>query len=102
MLTRLSQGEASVNELAAPFRLSLPAVSRHLKVLERCGLIARGRRAQWRPCRLEAKALQEAETWIEQQRKEWESRLDRLDAYLQELQAQPKEENHGRQRKPRP
>lgn len=102
MLARLSRGEASVNELARPFKLSLPAVSKHLKVLEKSGLIARGRRAQWRPCRLEAKPLKEAEDWIETYRKEWEARFDRLDAYLQQLQVQPKptqEAGHGRTEK---
>src|SRR6202034_1906682 len=86
MLARLSRGEASVNDLAKPFRMSLPAVSRHLKVLEKSGLITRGRQAQWRPCRLQAKPLKDAGAWIETYRKEWEDRLDRLDQYLQDLQ----------------
>jgi DNA-binding transcriptional ArsR family regulator len=85
MLARLSAGEASVGELAKPLKMSLPAVSKHLKILEKGGLISRGRNAQWRPCRLEAKPLKEAEDWIEAQRKEWEDRFDRLDAYLKEL-----------------
>ena len=90
MLVRLCSGEATVNELAKPFKMSLPAISRHLKVLERGGLVARGRRAQWRPCRLEAKPLKEAVDWIETHRKEWEQRFDRLDTYLEELQKSAK------------
>ncbi|MCC7503010.1 MAG: winged helix-turn-helix transcriptional regulator [Flavobacteriales bacterium] len=90
ILTRLSQGEATVNQLAAPFSMSLPAVSKHLKVLERAQLITRGKEAQWRPCRLEAAPLREADDWIEQYRAMWEARFDRLDAYLQELQAKEK------------
>ena len=86
MLVRLSRGEASVGELAKPFKMSLPAISKHLKVLEKGGLISRGRDAQWRPCRMEAKPLVEAVDWMEEHRKEWEARFDRLDAYLQELQ----------------
>jgi DNA-binding transcriptional ArsR family regulator len=86
ILSRLSSGPASVNELAAPFAMSLPAVSKHLKVLERAHLIKRGREAQWRPCELKAEPLKEADAWIEQYRALWESRFDRLDAYLQELQ----------------
>jgi len=99
MLARLSRGEASVNELAQPFKLSLPAVSRHLKVLEKSGLIARSRHAQWRPCRLEARPLKEAGCWIETHRKEWEDRFDRLDAYLQELQITETEDGHVRRPK---
>jgi DNA-binding transcriptional ArsR family regulator len=90
MLARLSSGEASVNELAKPFKMSLPAVSKHLKVLEKSGLITRGRQAQWRPCRLEAKPMKEAVDWIETHRKEFEERFDRLDAYLQDLQKEEK------------
>jgi DNA-binding transcriptional ArsR family regulator len=86
ILARLSSGEATVTELAAPFEMSLPAVSKHLKVLERAGLISRGRAAQWRPCRLEAKALQEATSWLDEYRRLWEDRFDRLDEYLTELQ----------------
>lgn len=86
ILSRLSTGPASVNELAAPFSMSLPAVSKHLKVLERAQLIKRGREAQWRPCELKAEPLKEADAWIEQYRTMWEGRFDRLDAYLQELQ----------------
>lgn len=88
ILTRLTTGEASVKELAAPFDMSLPAVSKHLKVLERAGLIQRGREAQWRPCRLDAKPLREVDLWIENYRQFWEERFERLDAYLQELQEQ--------------
>lgn len=86
ILARLSQGEATVNELAAPFEMSLPAVSKHLKVLERAGLITRGRNAQWRPCRLEASAFKAVFDWVEHYRQLWEGSLDSLDDYLQELQ----------------
>ncbi|MBK9272958.1 MAG: winged helix-turn-helix transcriptional regulator [Flavobacteriales bacterium] len=86
ILSRLSSGPASVNELAAPFAMSLPAVSKHLKVLERAQLIKRGREAQWRPCELKAEPLKEVDAWVEQYRAMWEARFDRLDAYLQELQ----------------
>jgi DNA-binding transcriptional ArsR family regulator len=86
MLSRLCSGEASVQELAEPFEMSLPAVSKHLKVLERCGLIAQGRKAQWRPCRLEAGRLKEVSDWLEDYRRFWEVSFDRLDDYLQELQ----------------
>jgi DNA-binding transcriptional ArsR family regulator len=89
ILARLREGDATVTELAAPFKMSMPAVSKHLKVLERAGLITRGRDAQWRPCRLETRPLQEADNWIEQYRNAWEARFDRLDAYLKELQAEP-------------
>ena len=88
ILARLASGEASVTELAAPFKMSLPAISKHLKVLERAGLIARGREAQWRPCRLEPEALKTVADWVEEYRQFWEERFDRLDAYLQELQSQ--------------
>lgn len=94
ILTRLSSGEASVTELAEPFEMSLPAVSKHLKVLERAGLIARGREAQWRPCRLEAAPLKEVADWVERYRRLWEERFDRLDEYLRELQRKGK--HHGR------
>lgn len=87
ILARLSLGETTVSELAEPFEMSLPAVSKHLKVLEKAGLIARGRDAQWRPCRIEAAPLKEATDWLEHYRKFWEQSLDRLDAYLRELQA---------------
>jgi DNA-binding transcriptional ArsR family regulator len=86
ILARLSQGEASVGELAAPFSISQPAISKHLKVLERAGLISRGRAAQWRPCRLEAAPMQELAGWLETYRRFWEGGFDRLDAYLRELQ----------------
>ncbi len=88
MLSRLSRGEATVGELAEPLDLSLPAVTKHLKVLQRAGLVHQGRQAQWRPCRLEPAPLQEASGWIEEQRRTWEARFDRLDAYLRELQQQ--------------
>lgn len=94
ILARLAQGECSVNELAEPFEMSLPAISKHLKVLERAGLITRTRQAQWRPCRLEPEPLKEISGWIEQYRQLWEARLDRLDEYLQQLQ---KEQNDGKQ-----
>jgi len=87
MLARLSRGEASVQELSKPFKMSAPAVSKHLKVLERSGLISRVRKAQWRPCRLEAQPMKEAVDWMEQYRQEWEGRFDRLEAYLRQLQS---------------
>src|ERR671939_487566 len=82
ILTRLADGEATVNELAQPFAMSLPAISRHLKVLERAGLIARGREAQWRPSRLETEPLDEAMDWLQARKRTWEGRMDRLDAHL--------------------
>src|SRR4051794_2029787 len=87
ILARLAQGEATVGELAAPFDLSLPAISKHLKVLQRAGLISQGRKAQWRPCRLEPARLKQVADWVDCYRDLWEARLDRLDAYLRELQA---------------
>jgi DNA-binding transcriptional ArsR family regulator len=87
ILAQLAQGEASVTELAQPFAMSLPAISKHLKVLERAGLITRSREAQWRPCRLEADPLKDAAGWIDQYRQFWEENLDRLDDYLTRLQA---------------
>src|SRR5881398_1504256 len=87
ILARLAAGEASVTELAAPFEMSLPAISKHLKVLERAGLISRGREAQWRPCRLEAKPLHDAADWLEAYRQFWEESFDRLGKYLADLQA---------------
>lgn len=87
ILARLATGERSVTELAEPFDVSLPAVSKHLDVLERAGLIARGRDAQWRPCRLEAGPLREVATWVEDYRQFWAASLGRLDAYLRELKA---------------
>ena len=90
ILGRLTRGETSVSELAKPFKMTMPAISKHLKVLERAGLVERGREAQWRPCRLKAKPLREVSDWVEQYRKHWEERLDRLEEYLQELQAEKK------------
>ena len=87
ILTRLTKGEATVNELAKPFEMSLPSISRHINVLERAGLISRARDAQWRPCKIEVKALREVDEWIETYRRMWEERLDRLDGYLTELQS---------------
>ena len=87
ILARLSSGEASVGELAAPFDISLPAVTKHLKVLQRAGLISQGREAQWRPCRLEARPMREAVMWMESYREHGERRLDRLDDYLRESNA---------------
>jgi len=84
ILTRLAEGEATVNELAEPFSVSLPAISRHLKVLERAGLVAHGREAQWRPRRLQADALDEAVVWIESRKRTWEDRMDRLDEHLRQ------------------
>jgi DNA-binding transcriptional ArsR family regulator len=97
ILARLVSGECSVTELARPFEMSMPAVSKHLRVLERAGLIARGREAQWRPCRLEAGPLKQVADWAERYRHIWEGRLDRLDEYLQELKA--KEKKHGRKQR---
>jgi DNA-binding transcriptional ArsR family regulator len=96
ILARLISGESSVSELAEPFEMSLPAVSKHLKVLERAGLIARGREAQWRPCRLDAGPLKDVAEWLERYRRFWEQSLDRLDDYLKELQV--KERKHGRKK----
>jgi DNA-binding transcriptional ArsR family regulator len=91
ILSRLAtEGEVSVNDLAAPFRMSLPAVSKHLKVLERAKLITRGRNAQWRPCRIEARPMKEAVDWLEHYRIFWEQSFDRLDDYLKELQKEHK------------
>jgi DNA-binding transcriptional ArsR family regulator len=87
ILARLTLGETSVTELAKPFEMSMPAVSKHLKVLERAGLIARGRDAQWRPCRLEAGPLKKAASWIEEYRRVWEASRDRLDDYLRTMEA---------------
>lgn len=92
ILARLSAGETSVSELAKPFQMTAPAVTRHLKVLEKAGLISRTRHAQWRPARLEALPLKEALDWIEQYRQQWEERFDRLDQYLQMLQAKGEQE----------
>lgn len=89
MLARLAKGEASVNELAAPFAMSLPAVSKHIKVLEKAGLVTKGRDAQWRPCRIDTEQLKVAMDWISQYKQFWEERLDRLDTYLLTLQQNP-------------
>ena len=94
ILARLAQGEATVTELAAPFAMSLPAISKHLKVLERAGLITRGREAQWRPCRIEAGPLKEVAGWVEGYHALWDARFDRLDAYLREVQQE--EQEHDR------
>jgi DNA-binding transcriptional ArsR family regulator len=99
ILARLASGEASVTELARPFRMSMPAISRHLKVLERAGLIARGRDAQWRPCRIEGAPLGEVAEWVEHYRRFWGESLDRLDEVLVELKE--REKNHGRHEQPR-
>ncbi len=97
ILARLASGEASVTQLAEPFQMSMPAVSKHLKVLERAGLIERGREAQWRPCRLNPRPLRDVSEWVEQYRQLWEQRLDRLEEYLAEIQKQEKQ--HGRKKK---
>lgn len=97
IVARLARGECSPTELAQPFDMSLPAVSKHLRVLERAGLIARGREAQRRPCRLNTQPLKDAADWVEQHRAMWEQRLDRLDTYLNELQE--KETRHGRKQR---
>jgi DNA-binding transcriptional ArsR family regulator len=89
ILARLAEGEATVNELAAPFAMSLPAISKHLKVLERAGLISRGRQAQWRPCKIEAGSLREASEWVDRYRQFWESSFDKLDAHLRSLTRGP-------------
>jgi DNA-binding transcriptional ArsR family regulator len=103
ILARLADGEATVNQLAEPFPISLQAVSKHLKVLEQAGLITRGRDAQWRPCKLEAAPLRDIAEWTERYRRFWDERYDRLDSYLQELQqtadpagSTPADENGGR------
>ena len=98
ILARLVEGECSVTELAEPFDMSLPAVSKHLRVLERAGLIARGREAQWRPCRIEAGPLKQVADWTERYRHIWEARFERLDSYLQELKDKEKK-NASKQRR---
>lgn len=97
ILARLASGAASVMELAEPFDMSQPAISKHLKVLERAGLIARGREAQWRPCRLQAAPLKDVSDWVDRYREMWTKRLDRLDDYLKELTR--KEQKHGRKQR---
>jgi DNA-binding transcriptional ArsR family regulator len=94
ILARLALGETSVTELAEPFEMSMPAVSKHLRVLERAGLITRGREAQWRPCKLKAEPLRQAAGWLDEYRQFWEQSFDRLDEYLQRLQAEAKDK-HG-------
>ena len=101
ILARLASGETSVMQLAEPFDMSLPAVSKHLKVLERAGLIERGREAQWRPCRLQANPLKGVADWVEHYRRFWEESLDKLESYLKELQrkeTQRKEKRDGRKK----
>ena len=95
ILARLAQGETSVTELAQPFAMSLPAVSRHLKVLERAHLIERGREAQWRPCKLSPEPLKDVSSWLEQYRRFWEESFDRLDAYLQHIQKGDPDDKNG-------
>ncbi|HEU4456836.1 MAG TPA: metalloregulator ArsR/SmtB family transcription factor [Longimicrobium sp.] len=95
ILARLAQGEATVTELAAPFDMSLPGISKHLKVLEKAGLIERGREAQWRPCRLHAEPLREVDDWVERYRRHWEQSFDRLDEYLRQLQQKEKSDDDG-------
>ena len=95
ILARLADGEATVTELATPFEMSLPAVSKHLKVLERPGLITRGRSAQWRPCRLDAAPLRDANEWLQTYRQFWESSFDRLEEHLRELQRTQEEQEGG-------
>src|SRR6187455_491497 len=101
ILARLVTGDCSVTELAEPFEMSMPAVSKHLRVLERAGLIARGREAQWRPCRIEAAPLKAVADWTEQYRQIWETRFDNLELYLQELQAQERKNGKRHGGKPR-
>ena len=96
ILARLAKGEASVTELAEPFEMSLPAVSKHLKVLERAGLVSRGRERQWRPARLRATPLKEVAEWTDRYRRFWDERYDRLDEYLDELQGRGRGERQGR------
>jgi DNA-binding transcriptional ArsR family regulator len=99
ILARLASGEASVTELAEPFEMSMPAVSKHLKVLERAGLISRGREAQWRPCRLDAGPLKDVASWVERYRRFWEQSFDQLEDYLRELQEHEKDKEHGGKRR---
>jgi DNA-binding transcriptional ArsR family regulator len=99
ILAKLSQGEATVKELAKPFDISGPAITKHLKVLEKAGLISRGREAQWRPCRIEVEPLKEISDWVSEYRKIWEESFDRLDAYLKTMTAKKKKgKNHGRKK----
>ena len=98
ILARLAEGETSVTELAKPFDISMPAITKHLKVLQKAGLITQTRQAQWRPCKLEAGPLKEAADYVERYRKFWEEAFDRLDEYLKELQAKEKEKKRGRKK----
>lgn len=98
ILARLALGETSVTDLARPFAMSLPAVSKHLKVLERAGLIARGREAQWRPCRIEPRALKDIDDWLNHYRRFFDESFDRLDAYLQKLQAKERDQELNEKR----
>jgi DNA-binding transcriptional ArsR family regulator len=98
ILARLALGETSVTELAKPFAMSLPAISKHLKVLEHAGLIARGREAQWRPCRIAPAALKDVDGWLENYRRFWDENFDRLDDYLRELQAQEKSKKSSKEK----
>jgi DNA-binding transcriptional ArsR family regulator len=100
ILARLARGETTVQQLAEPFAMSLPAISRHLKVLEQAGLIARSREAQWRPCRIEPRALRDVDDWLDHYRRFFDHSFDRLDSYLKKLQAKPgaKEKRHGRKK----
>jgi DNA-binding transcriptional ArsR family regulator len=100
ILARLALGETSVTELAEPFDMSLPAISKHLKVLERANLIVRGREAQWRPCRIEPRALKEVDHWLERYRRFWDESLDRLDSYLREMQGKEKKRSRKRRASP--
>jgi DNA-binding transcriptional ArsR family regulator len=95
ILARLTEGEASVNELAAPFDMTLPAISRHIKVLERAGLVARGQRAQYRPCTLDARPLEDISTWTERYRPVWEARFDRMDEYINQVQTKHEDGNRN-------
>jgi DNA-binding transcriptional ArsR family regulator len=95
ILARLATGEATVGELAAPFDISLPAISKHLKVLQRAGLIEQGRQAQWRPCRLTPEPLRDLAEWVAQYRRHWEESFDRLDEYLREIQKEDRRDDHG-------
>lgn len=101
ILARLASGEASVNEIAEPFKMTLPAVSKHLKVLEKSGLIARSREAQYRPCRLDAAPLKEVSDWVDHYRRFWEQSFDRLDEYLKELQMKEKENESSKKHRNR-
>lgn len=94
ILARLADGEATVSQLAEPFQLTLPTVSKHLKVLQRAGLVAQGRKAQWRPCRIETAPLREVADWVERYRRIWDARYTQLDAYLVELQDKEKDREH--------